>query len=97
MLIDNHSITAVFIYGYILAATLLEDNACSIFTSAGQFADVAGAIAADIFIILCIAGIIGLVYPACTILQPHIDRTAIIYNATQIGITCSQCYINCTG
>ena len=97
MLINNHSITAVFIYGYILAATLLENNACSTCTATCKFADMACSIAADIFIILCIAGIIGLVYPACTILQPHIDRTAIIHNAPQIGITCSQRYINRTG
>ena len=93
MLINNHSITAVFVYGYILAATLLEDNAGSTCTAACKFADMACSIAADIFIILCITCIVGLVYPACTVLQPHIDRTTIIYNAAQIRIIRSQSYI----
>ena len=93
MLINNHSITAVFVYGYILAVTLLENNACSTCTATCKFADMACSIAADIFIILCITCIIGLVYPACTVLQPHIYCAAIIYNAAQIGIIRSQSYI----
>ena len=93
MLINNHSITAVFVYGYILAATLLEDNAGSTGTAACKFTDVAGSIAADILIILCITCIIGQVYPACTVLQPHIYCAAIIYNAAQIRIIRSQSYI----
>ena len=52
MLINNHSITAVFVYGYILAATLLENNACSTCTATCKFADMACSIAADILIIL---------------------------------------------
>ncbi len=97
MLIYNHCATAIAVNSYILTVALLENDTLVTAAAARQSGNVASTITADIFIILAVAAVIGLINPGGAILQPHIYSTAIIHNTTQVRILIGQGNINSTG
>ena len=84
----------IVIDGDRLIRLLVDDTRICCRAAAYELSDVASPIGAHIFIIFCIAGIPGFVGPCRAILQPHIDRAAIVHDPMEIGVGCRQSHID---
>ena len=84
----------IVIDGDRLIRLLVDDTRICCRAAAYELSDVASPIGAHIFIIFCIAGIPGFVGPCRAILQPHIDRAAIVHDTMEIGVGCRQSHID---
>ena len=84
----------IVIDGDRLIRLLVDDTRICCRVAAYELSDVASPIGANIFTIFCIAGIPGFVGPCRAILQPHIDRAAIVHDTMEIGVGCRQSHID---